>query len=228
MFGNIHDARRLHPEKYQKQSLFETDRTAVDVYSLAPGQAQNVHAHKESDKYYLLTEGQAVVTIGREERTLRPGDIALALPGVPHGLRNDSAAPAFAVVFQAPKAWGEKQAAAHAAPDAVPPVVERQLGAYNAKDLPAFLACYTEDCRLEDAAGKLWDGRAALAERYGRLFADTQVNRATVVRRMVLGEHVIDEEQIERVYHDGRREQLHMAAIYRIAGDLICHARFVS
>jgi mannose-6-phosphate isomerase-like protein (cupin superfamily) len=225
VYGNIHSARRFSDERYQKINVFETDRTAVDVYTLLPGQAQKVHAHKETDKYYLITEGQAVVTVGDEERRLHPGEIALARPGVPHGIRNDSPDPAVAVVFQAPKAWGEKQAGA----PHVPPVVERQLGAYNAKDLDAFLACYSEDCTVEDATGQvLMQGRAAMAERYGQLFAQTDKNQATVTRRMVIGPYVIDEEHVERTYPDGRCEHRHVAAVYRVEGELIRHVRFIA
>ncbi len=32
-------------------------------------------------------------------------------------------------------------------------IVQRQLDAYNARDVEAFLACYTADCVIEDGEG---------------------------------------------------------------------------
>jgi mannose-6-phosphate isomerase-like protein (cupin superfamily) len=104
-FRAITEGRRFAAEKYQKNSLFETDRTALDVYCLLPGQSQKLHSHKETDKYYLIWEGRATVQIGQEVRELGPGEVALARPGVDHSIANHGSEPVVAVVFQAPKAF---------------------------------------------------------------------------------------------------------------------------
>ena len=48
-------------------------------------------------------------------------------------------------------------------------VVQRQLDAYNARDLARFVACYAEDVELfrPPAAAPFIVGRAALAEQWG-------------------------------------------------------------
>ncbi|HEY3364812.1 MAG TPA: cupin domain-containing protein [Symbiobacteriaceae bacterium] len=104
-FRNIADARRFSPEKYQKNNLFETEQTAVDVYCLLPGQSQRLHSHKGTDKYYVIWEGRATVQVGSETRELNPGEISLARPGVEHSIANRSDAPVVALVFQAPKSF---------------------------------------------------------------------------------------------------------------------------
>jgi mannose-6-phosphate isomerase-like protein (cupin superfamily) len=105
MFAAVAAAVRANPEKYQKVNLFETDRTALDVYTLLPGQSQKLHAHRETDKYYVILEGEAEVQIGTEVRALGPGEAALARPGVEHSIANRGTERLVALVFQSPKTW---------------------------------------------------------------------------------------------------------------------------
>lgn len=97
--------RRFSAEKYQKVSLFETPGTAMDVYCLEPGQAQKVHAHDKTDKYYYVIEGTGKVTIGDQVYDCGPGWAALARPTVPHGIANDSQGRLVVLVFQSPKTF---------------------------------------------------------------------------------------------------------------------------
>lgn len=104
-FQELSRHRRFDPQKYRKCALFETPRSALDLYCLLPGQAQKVHSHDATDKYYVVLEGRVVVTVGDEERECGPGWAALAPPGVAHGVRNASDSPAVVLVAQAPKPW---------------------------------------------------------------------------------------------------------------------------
>ncbi|HYG56519.1 MAG TPA: cupin domain-containing protein [Symbiobacteriaceae bacterium] len=104
-FQNVAAMKRFSEEKYQKNSLFETPLSALDVYCLMPGQSQKLHSHKGNDKYYLIWEGRATVQIGQESRELGPGEAALARPGVEHAITNRSDEPVVAIVFQAPKTF---------------------------------------------------------------------------------------------------------------------------
>lgn len=102
--------------------------------------------------------------------------------------------------------------------------VEAQLDAYNAQDVEAFVACYAEGVRIEDAAGQLqMEGRQAMRERYARLFAAHPDNHAEILHRIRIGDHVIDHERIT-----GRgTEPVFAVAIYRLRDGLIDHVRFV-
>lgn len=104
-FQNVAASKRFSPEKYQKNSLFETALSALDVYCLMPGQSQKLHNHKGNDKYYVIWEGTATVQIGQEVRQLGPGEAALARPGVDHSIANQGEEPVVALVFQAPKSF---------------------------------------------------------------------------------------------------------------------------
>lgn len=102
-FKQIADFKQFSAEKYQKNSLFATNLTALDVYCLQPGQSQKLHAHKGNDKYYVIWEGIATVQVGDEIRELGPGGVALSEPGIEHSISNQSSEPVVALVFQAPK-----------------------------------------------------------------------------------------------------------------------------
>lgn len=110
------------------------------------------------------------------------------------------------------------QSAAHAAGPEV--VVEAQLTAYNARDLNAFLATYAEDAQLfEHPAKLLASGAAQLRERYAARFAEPNLH-ALVVKRIVMGNFVIDHERVTRTFPDGTGTQ-DAIAMYEVDGTLI-------
>lgn len=102
--------------------------------------------------------------------------------------------------------------------------VQAQLDAYNAHDLEAFLACYTDTCVVDDGEGnRLVTGKAEMRTRYQALFASSPALHAEVVHRIRIGEYVLDEERIT-----GRVPALnHAVAIYRVRDGLITHIRFL-
>ncbi len=95
-------------------------------------------------------------------------------------------------------------------------VVQRQVNAYNARDLEAFLATYSDDVtvtgNLADGAVTL-KGRAAMAERYGTLFRKSPALHARITRRIALGDWVIDREQASG-FEGGKT--LDVVAMYRV------------
>ena len=103
-------------------------------------------------------------------------------------------------------------------------LVQRQLDAYNARDIDAFMACYAPDVSTEDLDGdRRLDGHAAVADHYRALFAAHPRLRASLLDRISVGEYVIDEELV-----DGRANgrTLHVAAIYRVVDGVIASVRF--
>ena len=77
-------------------------------------------------------------------------------------------------------------------------IVQRQLDAYNAHDLAAFVACYREDVQVfrMPAPAPALTGRAALAAFYGSERFNRPALRAELVARVVMGRKVIDHERI--------------------------------
>lgn len=105
--------------------------------------------------------------------------------------------------------------------------VEAQLQAYNARDLDAFLCCFTADCVVEDADGRqLMAGAAEMRDRYCTLFAGSPELLCTIVSRIRIGEHVMDEEHITGRLGTPPGEMRHAVAVYKLHGEQICHVRF--
>jgi hypothetical protein len=95
-------------------------------------------------------------------------------------------------------------------------VVDRQVAAYNARDVEAFSACYAQAVEIVDAGGQvLTHGRKQLAEQYGRWFARNPELHVEVVARIAIGAYVIDDERVT-----GTPEgETAAVAIYRIGDD---------
>lgn len=93
--------------------------------------------------------------------------------------------------------------AADAPPLTPEAVVQKQLEAYNARDLDAFVATYADDVQLFDLPDKLlMRGHVELRDRYRKTFADPRLH-AEIVNRIVLGNTVIDHERVRVTFPDG-------------------------
>ena len=106
-------------------------------------------------------------------------------------------------------------------------VVQRQLDAYNARDIEALLAVYAEDARLfEYPATLLASGRAELRERFEDRFRESNLH-ACLVRRIVMGNVVIDHEEVTRTFPEGIGK-IALVALYEVRDGRIAAARFIN
>lgn len=82
-------------------------------------------------------------------------------------------------------------------------VVQRQLDAYNARDIDALLATYADDAQLfEHPAKLLASGAAQLRERFTARFQEPNLH-AQLVGRVVMGSVVLDHEIVTRTFPEG-------------------------
>ena len=103
----------------------------------------------------------------------------------------------------------------------------RQLAAYNASDLDAFVACYHEDVRVLDGEEETLRGREAFLERYRGLFEAWSFG-AEVPRRLHLGPHCVDYETWWRIAPDtGERSEGAVLVRYTERDDLIGLVQFL-
>lgn len=108
-----------------------------------------------------------------------------------------------------------------ASPEAL---AQRQLSAYNARDVEAFLEPYSDDVEVYDYPGKLlYTGKARMRERYTGLFAASPDLHCELLGRMVLGNVVIDHEHL-RGHRDGVTKAI---AIYTVRDGRIVRVEFV-
>ena len=101
-------------------------------------------------------------------------------------------------------------------------VVDRQIAAFRGRDLERFLGFYAADITIRDFDGNvLMDGLAAMRGQYGPLFRDSPELAVEVPRRSVVGDFVIDEEQISGFNLDGFPSSMSAAVVYRVRDGLI-------
>jgi len=81
--------------------------------------------------------------------------------------------------------------------DAPEVLVQQQLNAYNARDMEAFLVPYSDSVELYDFPNKLLaKGKAAMQTMYAETFKTTPELHCEIVKRIVLGNTVIDHERV--------------------------------
>jgi len=88
-FYDWRDFQGAQPEKFFKASLWQGSHVMVGLNCLEPGQAQEVHAHKDADKFYFVLSGNCSFNVGTETRAATAGMLVVAPAGVPHGVRNE-------------------------------------------------------------------------------------------------------------------------------------------
>jgi hypothetical protein len=102
-------------------------------------------------------------------------------------------------------------------------VVQRQLEAFNARDLDALLAAYAEDAQLfEHASTLVASGSVELRERFGARFREPNLH-ATLLNRIVVGAVIIDHERVTRTFAEGAGD-LELVMIYEIKDGRIARA----
>lgn len=105
-------------------------------------------------------------------------------------------------------------------------IVARQLEAYNARDIDAFMALWADDAQcFEHPAKPLAQGAAEIRARHEARFKEPNLH-ARLLHRMSVGNTVIDREVVTRMFPDGPR-MIDVIAIYEIARDKIAKAWFV-
>jgi hypothetical protein len=105
-------------------------------------------------------------------------------------------------------------------------VIQRQLDAYNARDMDAWLATYAADARqFEHPATLLAMGHAQLRERTAARFLEPDLH-ARLIKRTVMGRVVIDHEEVTRTFPEGRGV-IELVCIYEVVQGRIQVASFV-
>lgn len=104
-------------------------------------------------------------------------------------------------------------------------VVQRQLDAYNARDVDAWLATYHPDAEhYELHGGRIARGRSELKQRIQIRFSEPDLH-ALLLSRTVMGTIVVDHELITRNFPEGRGH-VEMICIYEVAFEVIVRATF--
>jgi hypothetical protein len=111
-------------------------------------------------------------------------------------------------------------------PGAAESVVLAQLNAYNARDIDAFMATYSDDVELYDFPANLrLKGKPAMRTRYTQTFGDPTLH-ATISKRIAMDNTVIDHEHVRRQFPEGAGT-LNAVAIYEVRDGKIAKVTFI-
>jgi hypothetical protein len=105
-------------------------------------------------------------------------------------------------------------------------IVQRQLDAYNARDIHAFMQWWADDAQyFEHPATLLASGAAQIRERHLMRFNDSNLS-ARLVTRMAVGDKVVDQEVVTRTFPQGKG-QIDVIAIHQMQAGRITNAWFI-
>jgi len=102
-------------------------------------------------------------------------------------------------------------------------VVQRQLDAFNSRDIEALLATYAEDAQMFEHPSKLLArGSSAFRERYTARFQEAKLY-ASLLSRIVMGNIVVDHEEVTRTFPEGPGK-IKLLMIYEVQNGRIAKA----
>ena len=108
-------------------------------------------------------------------------------------------------------------------PSEVEAIVQRNLDAYNARDIDAFMKDYADDVKLYAYPNTLQtEGKEAMRKNYASWFEQTKDLRAFIKKRIVIGNKVIDEEQVT-----ANGQVFNAVAIYEVENGKITKVTFI-
>jgi len=103
-------------------------------------------------------------------------------------------------------------------------IVQKQVDSYNAGDLEAFVNCYSEDVVVRDFPdGTRYVGHDNMRQNYSGLSPENKVYQVEVVKRIVIGNKVIDQEKVDK---NGEFQQMQVA-LYEVSNGKISSMTFI-
>ncbi|MEK8051235.1 nuclear transport factor 2 family protein [Ideonella sp. DXS22W] len=104
-------------------------------------------------------------------------------------------------------------------------VIQRQLDAYNSKNLEGWLSTYAPDARQYELGGKLLaEGHDQIKARTAPRFSEPNLH-AKLLRREVMGNVVVDHEDVTRTFPEGPGH-IELICVYVVEQGLIQSASF--
>ncbi len=104
-------------------------------------------------------------------------------------------------------------------------IAEQMIAHYNAQDADAYVALMTDDaCEAGYRGAVVREGREGTREGLKAMFAEFPQNRAEIIDRKALGNHVILH---ERVWRSAESDPFDVFAIYSFEGDLCSRVEFI-
>lgn len=125
------------------------------------------------------------------------------------------------------RACAMPQSASAVATSSAEEIVQKQFDAYNARDMDAFLATYTDEVELFGFPNTpSTKGKEEMRKRYTLRFSDA-ILHGVIVNRIVMGNTVIDHERVRVTLPEGPGV-MEAIAIYEVHDGKIAKVTFIS
>lgn len=100
-------------------------------------------------------------------------------------------------------------------------IVQKNLDAYNNRNLSAFMSYFADEIKLINFSDQsvVADGKVAIEKLYGNLFEQSPQLHSNIIKRMILGNKVIDHESITG--RKGVAEAVELIMVYEIKDNKI-------
>jgi len=107
-------------------------------------------------------------------------------------------------------------------------LIEKQIAAFNARDIEGFLACFTSDARILDAAGTLMaQGSEGIRQMYASLFANSPDLHSEITNRIQIGGWVIDDEHTTGFVLPGYPTELRAVVVNHVVDGKIAQSQIL-
>lgn len=104
-------------------------------------------------------------------------------------------------------------------------LAQEQLDAYNSRDIESFLVPYADDVKVFNFPDEFqYQGKEAMRSRYANMFENTPDLHCKLLNRMVMGNTVIDHEEVTIRKGDA---PFYAIAIYKIRNNKIAEVHFI-
>lgn len=102
-------------------------------------------------------------------------------------------------------------------------VVQKQLEAYNNRDIETYMTSYSENVKLYNYPAELFiDGKTQMRQDYSKWFDAAPDLNAEILKRIVIGNRVIDETKVT-----ANGQTFTAVAIYEVENELITKVTFI-
>jgi uncharacterized protein (TIGR02246 family) len=107
-------------------------------------------------------------------------------------------------------------------------LIDKQVAAYNARDLEGFFDCYANDARIIDGAGSaMAEGHAGMRQMYAPLFENSPNLHAEIANRIQIGTWVIDDELTSGFVLPGYPTDLRAVVVYHVVDGKIAQSQIL-
>jgi hypothetical protein len=107
-------------------------------------------------------------------------------------------------------------------------LIEKQIAAFNARDIEGFLACFASDARILDAGGTLMaEGHDGVLQMYVPLFANSPELHSEITNRIQIGGWVIDDEHTTGFVLPGYPTELRAVVVNHVVDGKIVHSQIL-